>query len=128
MNSALFVFVLKVVFVLYSQLVTEENVRGVVTLNEEWELEDFCNTEDVSIKQIHCCLYCRKNVHAMRSVGIQPSPLGRQCLAIKGNSFSHYTTKTKSKMTVQRVHIKVNGSKVHGEREDSLQSVLITIL
>ncbi|XP_052805552.1 phosphatidylglycerophosphatase and protein-tyrosine phosphatase 1-like [Mya arenaria] len=26
-------------------LVKEENVKGVVTLNEDWELEDFCNTE-----------------------------------------------------------------------------------
>ncbi|KAL4229118.1 Phosphatidylglycerophosphatase and protein-tyrosine phosphatase 1 [Mactra antiquata] len=26
--------------------VTEENVRGVVTLNEEWELTDFCNTSE----------------------------------------------------------------------------------
>lgn len=25
--------------------VQEENVRGIVTLNEDWELEDFCNTE-----------------------------------------------------------------------------------
>lgn len=27
-------------------LVTEENVKGVVTLNEDWELESFCNTSE----------------------------------------------------------------------------------
>jgi len=31
------------------QLVTEEKVAGVVTLNEDWELEDFCNTEQVHV-------------------------------------------------------------------------------
>ena len=32
----------------FFQLYNEENIRGVVTLNEDWELEDFSNTEEVS--------------------------------------------------------------------------------
>lgn len=37
-------------------LVEEENVKGVVTLNEDWELEDFCNTQEdwqkVGVRQL----------------------------------------------------------------------------
>ena len=31
----------------FLQLYNEENIRGVVTLNEDWELEDFSNSEEV---------------------------------------------------------------------------------
>ena len=29
------------------QFYEKENIRGVVSLNEEWELEDFSNSEEV---------------------------------------------------------------------------------
>jgi len=33
-------------------------VKGVVTLNEDWELEDFCNTEQVEkgLSSVNVCL------------------------------------------------------------------------
>ena len=36
-------------YVYLLQFYEEENIRGVVSLNEEWELEDFSNTEEVCL-------------------------------------------------------------------------------
>ena len=40
------------VCIIFFQLYNEENIRAVVTLNEDWELEEFSNSEEVGTMKI----------------------------------------------------------------------------
>ena len=53
------------------QFYEKENIRGVVSLNEEWELEDFSNSEEVCFifsasQGTKIFQYCTKSCHAGR--------------------------------------------------------------